>query len=256
MAEDNGVEQEEFVDLTQNNLPESEIEAEEVKAKEQDEIPEKYRGKALKDVIQMHQNAEKLASRHAQEVGEIRKLADDLIKAQLTKKPEVEQPKDVDFFENPQEAIRQAVENNPKVKAAEEQAIFAQRQIALQQLQAKHPDFAELNADPSFQDWVKGSKVRTKLYIDANNYDFDSADELLSTYKQLKSVQKQAISDTEKAARNNALKAASVDSGGTGESGKKIYRRADLIRMMAQDRPRYEAMQDEITRAYQEGRVR
>ena len=35
-----------------------------------------------------------------------------------------------------------------------------------------------------------------------------------------------------------------------------IYRRADLIKLMQTDRARYEAMNDEITLAYREGRVR
>jgi hypothetical protein len=52
------------------------------------------------------------------------------------------------------------------------------------------------------------------------------------------------------------LKAASVDVGGTGESSAKIYRRADLIRLMMTDPARYEERQPEIMKAYAEGRVR
>jgi hypothetical protein len=52
------------------------------------------------------------------------------------------------------------------------------------------------------------------------------------------------------------MKAAAVDTGGTGESGKKIYRRADLIRLKMTDPNRYDALSDEIMAAYQEGRVK
>jgi hypothetical protein len=45
-----------------------------------DDIPDKYRGKELSDIIKMHQEAEKLIGKQAQEVGEVRKLADELIK--------------------------------------------------------------------------------------------------------------------------------------------------------------------------------
>ena len=38
--------------------------------------------------------------------------------------------------------------------------------------------------------------------------------------------------------------------------GKKIFRRADVLRLMETDPERYEALSDEITLAYQEGRVR
>ena len=44
------------------------------------DIPEKYRGKSLDEVVKMHQEAEKLIGKQAQEVGEVRKLADELIK--------------------------------------------------------------------------------------------------------------------------------------------------------------------------------
>ena len=105
------------------------------------ELPEKYRGKSVDDVIRMHQEAEKLMSRQAQEVGEVRKLADELIKSQLKPKPEPEVAEEIDFFENPQEAVRRAVESNPKVLAAEQYAIQVQRQQNQQTDETKtHPE--------------------------------------------------------------------------------------------------------------------
>ena len=49
------------------------------------DVPSKYKGKSIEDVIKMHQEAEKLIGKQAQEVGEVRKLADDLIKQTLSK---------------------------------------------------------------------------------------------------------------------------------------------------------------------------
>jgi len=43
------------------------------------EIPDKYKGKNLQDIVKMHQEAEKLIGRQAQEVGEVRRLADELL---------------------------------------------------------------------------------------------------------------------------------------------------------------------------------
>ena len=64
-----------------------------------DDIPEKYRGKQLSDIIKMHQEAEKLIGKQAQEVGEVRKLADELIKQNLQGKqqPVKEEEPEVDF---------------------------------------------------------------------------------------------------------------------------------------------------------------
>ena len=220
------------------------------------ELPEKYRGKSPAEIARMHQEAEKLLARQSQEVGEVRKLADELIKSQLVKKPEAEKPKEVDFFENPQEAIRRAVESNPEVMAAKQYAVAAQRQLAQQQLVQKHPDMPQVVQDPDFINWVKGSRVRTQLFQQADAYDLDAADELLSTYKELRGKKQQVEVKADKTARDQMLKTAAVDTGGSGESGKKVYRRADLIRLKMTNPAKYEAMEDEILAAYTEGRVK
>ena len=220
------------------------------------DLPEKYRGKSVKDIAKMHQEAEKLLNRHAQEVGEVRKLADELIKSQLKPK-HVEAPiAEVDFFENPQEAIRRAVETNPSVLEARQMAGQVKQNQAVQQLAAKHPDFVDVVGNGEFQDWIKASKVRTALFAQADSYDVDAADELLSTFKELKALKTQKVTEVDKTSRNQALRAASVDTGGSGETSKKVYRRADLINLRIRDPGKYEAMADEILAAYSEGRVK
>lgn len=242
-------------DVGELELVEEQIEQAEQQAKP--ELPEKYRGKSVDEVIRMHQEAEKLMSRQAQEVGEVRKLADELIKSQLKPKPEPEVAEEVDFFENPQEAVRRAVDNNPKVLAAEQYAIQVQRQQNQQAMLQKHPDAPTVINDPEFQNWVKSSKVREKLFQQADaQYDFDAADELLSTFKELRQVKVKRDESVNTEERKKTLKAAAVDTGGSGESSKKIYRRADLIRLKISNASKYEAMQDEIMAAYAEDRVR
>jgi hypothetical protein len=126
-----------------------------------------------------------------------------------------------------------------------------------QRLAQEHPDFGDIAKDQDFANWVKSSPVRIKIFEQADSgYDFDSANELLSTYKQLRGVKSKQISDAGEASRKQTLKAVGVDTGGSGESSKKVYRRADLIRLKMQDPNRYEALSDEIMVAYQEGRVR
>jgi putative ubiquitin-RnfH superfamily antitoxin RatB of RatAB toxin-antitoxin module len=126
-----------------------------------------------------------------------------------------------------------------------------------QKLAATHPDFQQVVQDSGFTEWVKASPVRLSLYAKADGeYDFDSANELLSTYKQLKQVQTKQVAAVDNTARQQSLKAASVDVGGTGESSKKIYRRADLIQLRMRDPDRYEALQPEIMAAYAEGRIK
>lgn len=220
------------------------------------ELPEKYRGKSIEDVVKMHRDAEELIARQGREVGEVRKLADELIKSQLAPKAEVEKPKEVDFFENPQEAIRQQIESNPRVLAAEQYAKQVQAEQSRQRLMQIHPDVQQIVGDIGFQEWVKASKVRSQLFQQADNYDVDAAHELLSTYKELRGVRQKIVAEVDNTARDKTLKAAAVDTGGSGESSQKIYRRADLIRLKMRDPAKYEAMSDEIMAAYASGRVK
>lgn len=220
------------------------------------ELPEKYRGKTIEEVVKMHRDAEELIARQGREVGEVRKLADELIKSQLTPKAEPEKPKEVDFFENPQEAIRQQIESNPRVLAAEQYAKQVQAEQSRQRLMQIHPDVQQIVGDAGFQEWVKASKVRTQLFQQADNYDVDAAHELISTYKELRGVRQKMVAEVDTTARDKTLKAAAVDTGGSGESSQKIFRRADLIRLKMRDPAKYEAMSDEIMAAYAAGRVK
>lgn len=232
------------------------------------EVPEKYRGKALDEIIKMHQEAEKLIGRQAQEVGEVRKLADSLLKQQLESKHDTQPSKaqEIDWFEDPERAVKQAVENNPVLKKMQEEQAKQAQLVALQTIEKAHPDFVSVAQSDDFQQWVTSSKIRTRLYEQASDYDVDSALELLDTYKSLRNI-KQQQQETVKAAdeslkkvdaetRSKNLKTAAVQQGGTGESTKPVYRRADLIRLRMQDPVRYESMADEILQAYADGRVR
>ena len=236
-----------------------ELEIEQQKIEQKAELPEKYRDKSLDDIVKMHQEAEKLIGKQAQEVGEVRKLADELIKQNLGSRQQQtrqEEP-EVDFFENPQKAVQRTVDNHPDIIAARQVTLEMKRSQIQQRLAQEHPDFGDIAKDQDFANWVKSSPVRIKIFEQADSgYDFDSANELLSTYKQLRGVKSKQISDAGEASRKQTLKAVGVDTGGSGESSKKVYRRADLIRLKMQDPNRYEALSDEIMVAYQEGRVR
>ena len=221
-------------------------------------IPSKYEGKSLEDIVTMHQEAEKLIGRQAQEVGEVRKLADELLKQNLYKKEEPAQVEnEIDFFEDPKKAVRDAVDKHPDVLAAKQAAAQMKQMQTQAMLQKKHPDFAEVIQDGEFINWVKGSNLRMQMYTQADSsYDFEAADELLSTFKQIRGVKTtQARTDGTEVLKAN-MKAAAVDTSGTGESPRKVYRRADLIRLRMTDPARYESLEPEIRQAYAEGRVK
>lgn len=234
-----------------------------------EELPEKYRGKSAIDIAKMHQEAEKLIGRQANEVHEVRSLADQLLKQQLESNKRVQQQPieeslEEDFFADPKQAVNRQVEKHPAVIEARQAALEMKKMKTAQQLSAKHPDFVTIAQDNGFQDWVKASAIRLNLFAKADaEYDFEAADELLSTYKEIKQIKAQQVvqqtaqsNEVEANAQKAAMKAATVDVGGTGETSRKVYRRADLIKLRMTDPDRYEQMADEIMNAYATGRVK
>jgi hypothetical protein len=242
----------------------SELEAEDAKldaAIDQDkpELPDRYRNKSLSDIVKMHQEAEKVIGRQAQEVGEVRKLADELIKQNLgsRQQPIAEVEPEVDFYEDPQKAVRNTIDKHPDIIEARRAAAELRVLQSRQKLSQVHPDFEQVVKDEGFANWIKSSPIRLDLFKRADaEADFDSANELLSTYKELRGIQTKQASQQASTARQQTMKSVQVDTGGTGESSKRVYRRADLIRLKMNDPARYDALSDEIMAAYQEGRVK
>jgi len=254
--------EEDNVDTIENEVEETQLEEEEVEQPQEDPtVPEKYQGKSMEEVVQMHQEAEKLLGRQSSEVGELRKVVDDYISTSIaTPAPQqyVEPEDDIDYFTDPQGAVNRAIENHPRIREAQQYTEQYKKQSSLATLQAKHSDMQDILSDPKFAEWIKASKIRTQLFVAADQgYDADSADELFSLWKERKTVAKQTA-NVERQARKQTLKAASTGNarGSAEGSRKKVYRRADIIKLMKNDPDRYQALSEEIMAAYAEGRVK
>jgi len=228
---------------------------------EAEDIPDKYRNKDLKEIVRMHQEAEQLIGRQSSEVGELRKIVDDFVKTQLEQQktsPQAQEEPEADFFDDPDAYIDRKLQSHPKIKEAEQYTAQARYNSVMSQLEQKHPDYKDIVQDTNFADWVMKSKIRQQLFQRADKeFDFDSADELLSLWKERQQVVKQT-EEVQKQDRKNQAKAASTGSAkGSGEpSSRKVYRRADIIELMRKDPKRYAQLQDEIMAAYAENRVR
>ena len=258
--------QEEGVETTDQLDTQDTVETpqEEEQPVQEPEIPEKYQGKSVEDLVQMHQELEKFSGKQSTEVGELRKLVDNHIQTQLSTQQAPQQQQqnddedDVDFFVDPKTAVSRAIDNHPKIKEAEAYTQKAKQQATLAQLKSTHPDMEQVLQDPRFAEWIKGSKVRTQLFVQADQgYDYDAAHELFSLWKEKNQVVQQTA-QAEKAARKSSVKSANTGNArGTGEgSRKKVYRRADIIKLMRTDPERYQSLSDEIFKAYAEGRVK
>ena len=255
--------QEEEQESTTQELEQDTVETpEEEQPQQEPELPEKYKGKSVEDLVQMHQELEKFSGKQSTEVGELRRLVDDHIQTQLVAQQapqqQQQQDDDVDFFVDPKTAVSRAIDNHPKILEAQAYTEQAKKQATLAQLQQRHPEMESVLQDPKFAEWIKGSKVRTQLFVQADQgYDYDAANELFSLWKEKNQVVQQTA-QAEKAARKSAVKSANTGNArGTGEgTRKKVYRRADIIKLMRTDPERYQSLSDELLKAYAEGRVR
>lgn len=221
-------------------------------------LPEEFKGKSASEIAKIALHARSQMGKMGNELGEVRRLADELIKSQFNKpKDKEEVSNEIDIFENPQEYVRRAVETNPKVQAAEQYALQVRQEMSRQKMLQLHPDAMNLAQSEEFNSWANASAVRKELLQRAHqNFDVDAANELFSTFKELKAVRTNVVSDAEKAARKKTVSAAEVDSGGTGEKSKKVYKRDWLLNKMAFDKKWIAENRDEIALAYKEGRVR
>lgn len=207
---------------------------------------------------------------------------------------EPEKIDEAEFFRAPGDAIARAIAAHPVIKRIEEtlgksakdQAVSRAEQAA-ERFNGAHPDAAEIMANPEFRQWVGASRVRQGLLMQAHrDFNFEAGDEVFGTWKALKGIGKKAPAPaatvdpaaeeaanaakaaeagrilSQQAKRKRELAAGSVPSGGgAGGSGaptgsKKIFRRADVLKLMETDQDRYEQLAPEIEAAYREGRVR
>lgn len=227
---------------------------------EDDDLPEKYRGKSKAELARMHEEAQSALGRQSNEVGELRKVFDEYIQSNVKSQQEAPTEEDpVDFLLDPEKAVNQAVANHPKLKQAEQVVTAMARQQARDKIVTDFPEIGTVLADPKFLEWKDASPIRKQLYDNADtNFDYASVAELMEGWKSRNRVVEETVK-MEKAANANAVKEAStgnVRGNPDVKQRKKVYRRADIIKLMKDDPNRYEALQEEIMQAYSEGRVK
>jgi hypothetical protein len=263
--------QEDVVDLFAEGFKESDVivdeavdetvaapEANEDTTVEGDNIPEKYRDKSISEVVAMHQNLEKAYGRHNNELGELRQLTDQILKQQLGETKPAAEAEAVDsdaLLENPTDVINTAVENNPKMAALEAKLAARERADDLAVFNRTHPNSTELINDARFLAWVQESPTRTRLFQQADqNYDYALAGEIMDTYNSLHPAEE--ANETRDETKRGMSNARPSTNGNGGKGKKQVFKRSDLMRLRNEDPDRYERLQPQILKAYQEGRVR
>jgi hypothetical protein len=247
--------------------PVTEVEAPIQPIQEESSVPEKYAGKSIDDVISMHQNAEKALGKRGQELGEHRKLIESLLSNRESTTPSVDetvtppitQEEPVDFYDDPALAVKSAIDNHPDILQAKVDRETAAKEVAFTKMESQYPDYKDIVNDTNFIEWVESSEIRKELFQRADGYDYNSANELFGTWKQLSLLDNtRQVKEAEKTKRTKALRQTSTEGRSSGDSvgGKKMYRRSDLINLQVTDPRRYASLADEIQQAYAEGRVK
>lgn len=210
----------------------------------------------IEKVVKEHKELQSLYGRQTQELGDLRKLTDQLLQFNNNQnQPRQEEKKkplvDVDsLLENPEDALNRALNEHPKLKAMEQQLFQSRVSKAKEQFELDNPDWKDVVQSQNFQQWVTSSPVRLRMFQEADrNYDYNTGSELIQMYKQLNGSGQQSAPN---------VKAGSVERGTSARTGntKKVYRRADLINLRINDPQKWEAMEGEIMKAYAEGRVK
>lgn len=226
------------------------------------EMPKKFEGKSKEDIAEAYTNLEKESGRRSNELGELRKLTDDILRKQVNQPQDGEDfinesEEEFDFFDDPAKAVDKAIRDNPRMQQLEDQLLRDVQRTAHAKLIESHSDADEVVASQKFNDWVKGSPSRLKMLQDAHNQnDVAMASDIISMYKHTAgNINAEAIV-TRDAQAATELKAASIERGSPSTSSEPIYRREDLIRLKLEDPNRYSAMSEDIRSAYADGRVK
>lgn len=226
------------------------------------ELPPKFKGKHLEDVVRSYEELEKQYGKQGQELGELRKLADEMIKRQLNGNPNSDNfqsnhndSTELDILQDPNKGVERLIEQ--KLSPALKEIAEYKKEKMTNKLNDSHPDFLDIVKDLEFQEWVKTSRVRLELFQMADQgFDYQAADELFSNWKNTKGIPKKERASREASNNDEAYRNASMETGAAQEQGpKKKYRRADIMQLKLENPERYSLLQPEIMRAYAEGRV-
>ncbi len=253
-----------------------------------EEVPEKYRGKSARELLDIVQNQESLMGRHSQEVGELREqngTLRGLVDSSLALRDpgnagrvadEESELSDDDFTLNPKDATAQTVRSETQSLRDDVTALKSVARGA--EFSADFPDaLSDLN-DQKFVDFVSGSGTRqglaSRAFSDPQNVDYDSARQLWELYTDYKSMSAPVITDADAdTTTTDAIVASPADSGqqapdlitgssgggsGVAASGKPLYSQAALNAMQDSNPDLYwrDDTQAKIAEARAEGRVK
>jgi len=232
---------------------------------EQFQIPDKFKGKSSEEIVQSYVELERDYGRRANEIGDLRRVNDQLLGLQLedgkasdSSRPEKQPLTSDDILGDPESAINRVLNDNKRLDQIEKTLTanaIAQKKA---QFDVSHPNGVTVVNSPEFQDWLRASSVRTNLFNYANSqFDYDVGGELIDLFEAAKGAKNET--EAEKAAKSKKIsdmKDMSMEKGSTGEKAAMKFYREDIIDLRLNNPTEYDRLYPEIFKAYQEGRVK
>jgi hypothetical protein len=196
------------------------------------EIPEKYRGKSLEEVIAMSEALERKASRLGNEVGQLRKLREQVDLTPQTRKIERKEVNVDALLENPEQAVETVIGQSEKIRELEEKVERIGGASARREFEKAYPNYEQDLANEEFIDWALKNPVRRALAQAADQYDFTAATELWGMWQErqeLVGAQEKAKAEQKKAVREQKLRDGTLESGtGNSTETKKVFSRREI----------------------------
>jgi len=232
-------------------------------------IPERFKGKSAQDIAQSYEELEKMNSRQAQDLGDMRRTVDQMLELQL-QKPVSPAPVDTaplvtvdDLYDDADGQIRRLAreESSSRIEALEKKLAERDAQAGVDAITSQFPTWKDDAAAPEFMDWVREKKSRVMLVQAADALDFEAAEELLGSYYDQKAkapVGSSAADNTQQQLRDATLESGSPAPTDLVDN----YSRSALMEYRikanqgSQAAARYLAAHaDSIAQAYAEGRI-
>lgn len=242
-----------------------------------DGVDPTYRGKSVRDIIEMHQNASRKIGENANEIGVWRKLVSQLSAAQASS-PSAQVPAakpveitNEELLGDPTKAISSVVQSAIKAELGpiKEQLGAQAVRTEFAELAREFPNMVEVGNDPKFQEWVSKSRTRSEDAEAVKGGDVRSARRLLESWGELQ-LARQAAAQTsatvtapapQTVSRSTGIEAARkavTETGGHGAAAAgETLSSADIVNMIINDPEKYRstAYQEKLKAAAKEGRI-
>jgi len=232
--------------------------------------PRRFAGKSREDIMEMYLHLEKHDGRLANENGQMQRALQELLVDKRARDLAANGGKTVDTTVNPADLLQRPTEAldpfieervNRAISPLQEKLTRLESLLGQSVFNTHHADAQDVTSSPEFAEWVQKTPLRRSIAAMAAGGNTQAADELLTEFKKTREANAQRTTDEEQA-RLNAASKVSLEASRTGNDGTpqkkgKEYTRAQMLALMQSSAYQNDdALREEVSRAYIEGRVK